>query len=781
MRWTFLKAVNDIRRRKIRSLLTVIGIFIGVAGIVAIVATARNLEEAQRYNYANASQDDLRWWVWNNTENTEYAVSQLPNVAAVQRRASYVTKFRAGPDWFDVTFYGYADYANLKVNKLDFVEGRPPGKGEVAFEQSTRELIPSLKVGDEVIYRYGPNNQEARFTVSGFVRTPSNASAAILNFTLGYATAPDVQKMLGIAGDNEILLKVYDLADRDETRREVEDVFVKRNLQFGGYAARDPDNFLGKQELDTLVLLLLAFSGVGLVISGFLVANTLSAIVTEQIGEIGTLKALGAVRRQVLEVYFFTALLYGFVGSVFGIVGGFVLGKLLMAYLGGIVNFDASRFSFQPEALYLGLLVGFGVTLLAALIPAWSGTSISVRQALASYGISSSFGQGWLERGLARLRRMPPLVALSLRNLARRKTRNLVTFGVVALSCAAFLAAQSASTSVGQTISDLYDIYGADGWVQFSTQQNDGFAEKLKTVDGVVVSEPWSRGRLTVKASRVDLYGVPYDTALYQMPVVEGRWFNDNENNVALATTSLAAAKNIKVGDTIDIEADKVQGQLLIIGLLEDNSKYLGSTSAGKLFTSYQAVERLFRHQGRSDFFAVSFTGHDKPFVDKTMSAIENRFKALAPSTLAAYSDKASAQQITAILQIMLYAMVAIIAVIGAIGVINTLTLNVLERRREIGVLRSLGGSNTRLVQIFLVEGLMLGLLGFIFGLVLGYPLAAALVGVIGENTFPLTFVFDPGMVLLTFLFALALSGAASLLPALGAARVRISNTIRYG
>jgi putative ABC transport system permease protein len=781
MRWTFQKAVNDIRRRKIRSLLTVIGIFIGVAGIVAIVATARNLEDAQRFNYANASQDDLRWWVWDNTENTGYALSQLSNVAAVQRRASYVTKFRAGPDWFDVTFYGYADYANLQVNKLDLIEGRMPGQGEVAFEQSTRDLVPGLKVGDQIIYRSGPDNQENRLTISGFVRTPSSPSAAILNFTLAYTTERDVQKMLGIGGDNEILLKVYDLASRDETRREVEDVFIKRNLQFGGFAARNPDYYLGKQELDTLVLLLLAFSAVGLVISGFLVANTLSAIVTEQVGEIGTLKALGAVRRQVLEVYFFTALLYGAVGSLAGIIGGFVFGKFLLAYLGGIVNFDVDRFLFQPEAVYLGLLVGLGVTMLAALVPAWKGTSISVRQALASYGINSTFGQGWLERALARIRGLPPLVALSLRNLARRKTRNLITFGVVALSCAAFLAAQSASTSVGQTITELYDIYGADGWVQFSTPQSDGFAGRLKTVEGVVESEPWSRGRLTVKAVQVDLYGVPYDTALYQKPVVEGRWLAANENNTALATTSLAQAKNIKVGDTLQVEAGKVRGELLIVGLLEDNSKYLGSTSAGKLFTTYQTVERLFRHQGRSDFFAVSFTGHDKAFVDKTMAAIESRFKYLAPSTLAAYSDKASAQQITAILQVMLYAMVAIIALIGAIGVINTLTLNVLERRREIGVLRSLGGSNARLVQIFLVEGLMLGFLGFVVGLVLGYPLAAALVGVIGENTFPLTFVFDPGMVILTFGFALALSGAASLLPALGAARVRISTTIRYG
>jgi hypothetical protein len=60
------------------------------------------------------------------------------------------------------------------------------------------------------------------------------------------------------------------------------------------------------------------------------------------------------------------------------VIGGFVLGKFLLAYLGGIVNFDVDKFLFQPEAVYLGLVVGLGVTLLAALVPAWTGTSISV-------------------------------------------------------------------------------------------------------------------------------------------------------------------------------------------------------------------------------------------------------------------------------------------------------------------------------------------------------------------------------------------------------------------
>lgn len=745
------------------------------------MATARNLEEAQRFSYSNSSQDDMRWWVWNNTDPTGYALSQVPGVTAVQRRASYNTKFRAGPEWFDLTFYAYPDYNAIEINKLDFVEGRPPVKGEVAFELSTRELLPGLKVGDEIIYRYGPNNQESRLTVSGFARSPARASAALLDAATAYADLSDVRKMLGIGGDNEILLKVKSLADRAEIKRQAEAVFQKRNLQFGGYVARDPGNYLGKQELDTLVLLLLIFSAVGLVISGFLVANTLSAIIAEQMGEIGTLKALGAARGQVLQVYAWAALIYGAIGSLLGTLAGFGLGKLLLSYLGSTVNFNVERFFFQPEAFALGLLVGLGVTLLAALIPAWGGTGLSVRQAIASYGISSTYGQGRLERLLAKARRLPPLVALSLRNLARRKTRNLITFGVVALSCAAFLAAQSASTSVETTITSLYDIYGADGWVQFSSRLNSGFGERLKTIDGVTVAEPWSRGRVTVKAVSADLWGLPYDTRLYQKPVTEGRWFGPADNNVALATLNLAVSKHIQVGDTLEVEVGKVRESLLIIGLLDDSSKYLGSTSAGKLFVPEVTAERVLRHQGQADFFSFGLTHHDKIFVDQVSRNIESHFKEFGPGILAAYSDKASAQQITAILQLMLYAMVAIIALVGALGVINTLTLNVMERRREIGVLRSLGGTDWRLIQLFLTEGLILGLLGFGLGLGMGYLLANLLVSFIGQSAFPLNFIFEWRMVGQTLGFAVLLSGAASLGPALGASRIKIGNTIRYG
>ncbi|NWJ94839.1 MAG: FtsX-like permease family protein [Chloroflexi bacterium] len=780
MIWSFQKAFNDIRRRKIRSGLTIVGIFIGVAGIVAIVATARNLEEAQRYNYANSSQDDMRWWVWNNTPTTEYALSQVPNVAAVQRRANYYTRFRWDNTWHDVTFYGLEDYSKVQVNRIDFVEGRPPQSGEVAFEISTKQLLPDLKLGDVITYRVQPQNQEYRFTLSGFVKSPAYPSATLLNYSTAYATANDVRRMLGISGDNEILLRVNDLAGREETRRQVEDIFRKRNLQFSGYVARDPNNFLGKQEIEVVVLLLLVFSGVGLVISGFLVANTLSAIVTEQVGEIGTLKALGAGRWSILQVYLFGALIYGLIGTALGIVGGFVGGKFLLGFLGGTLNFEVDQFLFQPEALGLGVVVGIGVTLASALIPAWAGTAISVREALDSYGITSTYGQGRVDRILTKLQKLPPLVALSLRNLSRRKTRNLITLGVIALSSAAFLAAQSTSTSVDGTIDHLYNVYGADGWMQFDSDVNENLAQHLKAVPGVMNAEAWMRGRVTVKATTTDMYGVPPNTTIYKKQVSEGRWFTTNENNVVTISANLAHLRSIKVGDYLEVEYNRQRETMQVVGILDDNSKFLGSSSVGKVFMPLSVAQRLKKRQGLADFFAIVTTEHDPATVETVLATIENRYRELSPSSLTAYSDRNSTLQITAILRLLLYSMTAIIAVIGAIGVVNTLTLNVLERRREIGVLRTIGGTNQRLVQIFLTEGLFLGLLGFIVGLILGYPLAQVLTNVISQAVFPVDFIFEPQMVIGTFAFALLLTTAASLGPAIGAARVNISSSLRF-
>jgi len=124
--------------------------------------------------------------------------------------------------------------------------------------------------------------------------------------------------------------------------------------------------------------------------------------------------------------------------------------------------------------------------------------------------------------------------------------------------------------------------------------------------------------------------------------------------------------------------------------------------------------------------------------------------------------------------------MVTIVALISAVGVMNTLTLSVLERRREIGVLRAVGANDTSLVQVFLTEGLSLGLAGWVLGTVIGYPAGRFFVAQMGRLLFQLKFVFTPRLVLTGFLFAILLVALASLGPALGAARLPVAETLRY-
>jgi putative ABC transport system permease protein len=124
--------------------------------------------------------------------------------------------------------------------------------------------------------------------------------------------------------------------------------------------------------------------------------------------------------------------------------------------------------------------------------------------------------------------------------------------------------------------------------------------------------------------------------------------------------------------------------------------------------------------------------------------------------------------------------MVAIVASVGTVGILNTQALNVLERRREIGVLRSLGALRGHLVRFFLVEGLALGGLGFLVGVPAGWALARLLVGIISAALITLQFVVPPMDVALSLIFSLLLSTVAGLIPALVAARLRVSEVLRY-
>ena len=772
----FLKAYRDVTKRRLRSLLTIGAIAIGVAGIVAIVSTAQNLTLAQSAAYRNASQADITFWVWDAPPATTRALADLSNVAQAELRNNYFTRCKWNGEYRDVYLWGLDSFSDARINQIR-VLGRAPQAGEFVAESSVASLF-AVAIGDSISCRARDGSMRS-LTLAGFATSPNYPTATILNFATVYANADDVQRLLGIGGANQLLLKITNPAQARETARDAAKLLDRRGIDHNSPEIRDPENYMGKRELDALFVLLFVFSIVGLATSGFLVANTLAAMTTEQVGEIGTLKAIGGTRGQVLTIYVIAATMYGIVGTIVGIALGALASWRLLAYIGGLLNLDVGL-AVSPQAFGLGAVVGVGVTVLAGLGPSLSATAIRVKDALEAYGINSTYGQGWSDRAVQRMVALPPLAAMSLRNLARRKTRSLITMLVIAVAVAASLAAQSTSTSVDSSIDGLFQTYRADAWAWFDQWVGSNFAANFRAADGVQAVEVWTLGDAWVGTSKARLWGVPADTALYIPRLVAGRWYNVGESDAVVVSTDLAQERNLRVGDTISVEINRDRRDFRIVGITIDNSIFLGSTVAGKVFVPEDVVERMQDRQGWATFFAMSFDGHDPATVEKRLGELAMRFKRYQLGSDSAYREVQGAKEQSRILSLALYVMSLIIGAIGALGVLNTLTLNVLERRREIGVLRAIGATNANLIQVFLTEGLALGLGGWVVGVLAGYPLGLLLVNLMQSVLFHIDYIFSPTMVLASLIFALGIAIMASLAPALGAARLRVGQVLRY-
>ena len=782
MRALFLKAYRDLTKRRIRSLLTIGAIAIGVAGITAIVSTAQNLTRAQADAYRNASQADITFWVWDASAATERALMDIPNVTDAELRNSYFTKCKWNGVYRDVYLFGLESFAAARINQIRLLD-RAPNAGEFVAEATVRALFP-VEIGDAVTCRARDGTMRT-LTLAGFAASPNYPTATILDFATVYAHADDVQRLLGISGANQAFIKIHDPAQARDTARDAARLFDRRGISHGAPDIRDPQNYLGKRELDALFVLLMVFSVVGLATSGFLVANTLAAMTAEQVGEIGTVKAIGGTRGQVLTIYLIAATLYGIAGTILGMILGTIGSWQLLAHIGALMNLDIG-FAISLEGVALGAVVGIGVTIFAGLIPSLAATAIRVKDALEAYGITSTYGQGWSDRVVQRVIALPPLSAMSLRNLARRKARSLITTTVIAVAVAAWLAAQSTSASVDAAIDGLFQTFRADAWVWFDQWVGSNFVANFRAAEGVRAAEVWSLADGWVGTSRVRVWGVPPNTALYEPRLVAGRWLSAGEPDAVVVSSDLAQRKDVpserlyRAGDAISVEIGEVRRDFRIVGIVIDNSIFLGSTVAGKVFVPEEMVERMEQRQGWATFFALGFDGHDPATVEKRLGELATRFKRYQMGSGSAYREVRGAKEQSRVLSLALYAMSLIIGVMGALGVLNTLTLNVLERRREIGVLRAIGAMDANLVQVFLTEGLSLGLGGWIVGLVIGYPLGQLLLNLMQAVLFHIDYVFSPAMVASSFAFALVLAALASLAPALGAARLRVGQVLRY-
>jgi putative ABC transport system permease protein len=642
--------------------------------------------------------------------------------------------------------------------------------------ESNDRLLQDFKGGDAITIETA--NGPLQLTISGTARTLGRLSPTFSSSARAYMSATALEALDGHPGPTDVLVQVVDKSREKETLKQLSALLTAHNVKVTG--ADTIDDYWDPGIIAGLFTILRVLSAIALLLTGFLIINTVTKLVAEQIKIIGTMKAVGATRGAILRSYLTSVGIYGAVGTALGIALGLFGGYQFTAFLASIIVLDLGPVTLSPGIMLTSVVVGLGVPFLAALLPLWSGTRSTVREAMAAYGVGAP-GGGAAARLAQRLTWVPQTTWLGLRGLFRRRGRAILTLLALTLSGTVFLAVQTTNYSINAFIEQFFSQYDFDAYVGTKALPYNQIRAQLLAIPDVARVERFEQDVVQSQWGSVLLTGVEEDTQLYHHAVLAGRWLHPGEQNALVISDALANATGKRVGDTLAFSSATNKATWVIVGEVHDLDGGLGLQ--GVMLTSIanmHAFEQLDPNQANS--FLIQAADRSPAAVNQMANTLDDTLSraGLAPFVSTAQQQVQRNRNQFQILSILLSAVAAIVALVGVLGLFNTLTTSVLERRREIGILRSMGATGWRVASIFWTEGLALASISWLVAAVIGLPAAFAFVTLISKVLLPIPFAFDPMALLVTLAFILGIALLASIIPALGAARVRIADTLRY-
>ena len=486
--------------------------------------------------------------------------------------------------------------------------------------------------------------------------------------------------------------------------------------------------------------------------------------------------------------------------SLLALVVAIPLGALgargLTQILADMINFDVHGFRVPPDVLALEAAIGLAVPLLASLYPIISAARITPHEAMSDFGLSSARATRRPSRFALRGRVTAPFqlgrvigrpTLLSLRNTFRRKGRLALTLATLILGGGIFIGVFSVRDSVLTTLDAMFNYVDYDAVLVFRRPYRiDQIEREARSVPGVVAAEGWrfdNARRMRPDDTESDplfIRALPAQSALVRPRVVEGRWLlPEDENAVVINTMLLKNEPDIKVGDPLKLKIAGKETEWRVVGLVAD------TPPAPMLHVNYTYAARLMGEVDRAGVVIVVTEPRDAASQAQITKALEAHFKSIGMETNYRQTSTEERAQIVArfdVLIIFLLIMAVLLAVVGAIGLAGTMSLNVLERTREIGVMRAIGASDGSVFQIVVIEGILIGLISWASGALLAFPFGKLLSDAIGNITMKtaMNYTYSTTGLGLWLATATILAILASLLPARNASRVSVRDVLAY-
>jgi putative ABC transport system permease protein len=792
-RWK--KVWADFWRNKSRTILTILTIAVGVFTVGFSSNLGFYMDESMESDFLSANPSEATVYASPMNDDSVKVAREVPGVDAVEGRSTVGAKvIRPGEDDVRIQFTAIENPYDLTVNTLKPVLNEasipPLGEKEVLLDSSAASL--DYEPGELITVELNDGKQR-ELRLAGYLHSATNVPYNLAQNATAYVT-PDTIVWLGGARDfNALAVSVSENPTDQEHVTAVAQAVADRMERSGATVdsvyVYQPGHHFAYSISQGMFFIMGVLGWLTVLLSGILIVNTITALMSQQTRQIGIMKAIGGRTHQIFGMYVALILGFGLCSLVISVPLANKAAQIVGDGMAGYLNFFPATYRGYPSTLIQQTIVALVVPLLAAIWPMYNSVRMTVRETLSEYGIGvktkpkkTSVSKGTLL--------IPRPMRLSLRNAFRRKARLALTLFTLILAGALFIGVYNLWASFAQAMNDVQGYLLADINANFSRPYRfDKVSEMALNIPDVSSVEGWLEYPGTLIPEQIDQAGrqikfvAPPSTSTLIDPIITaGRWLKPgDENAVVIGNHLLNMFPDLKIGDTLTIKVNQKETQWHIIGF------YTAPTPLDipYLYVNYEYISRLVGQPGMVYALRVITSRHDaitqENVNDQLLATFESHGVQVSNTQLGVNYVRDSTAQTNVFVYFML-GMAVLIAIVGGLGLTGTMSINVLERTREIGVMRAIGASSWAIQSIVIAEGVVIGLVSWIISVALAIPLTNVLtfgVGMAIMST-PLPVVYSISGIIVWLLGTLLLAAIASALPASRASRLTVRDTLAY-
>jgi putative ABC transport system permease protein len=792
-RWQ--KVLSDLWESRMRTLLVVASIAVGVFAIGTMVTAYVIINDDLSVTYSASNPANIEIWTDPFDDNLINAVARIPGVAEVEGRHSLKLRIsrNGGQTWDNLDVIAIEDFAETTIFQRTKIAGNPiPGRREMVMEQLALRFLP-FELGDTLTVQL-PDGTVRDLPFVGIV-----ADQGVLGgpdtTAVGYVTMDTLEWLGQPQYFNRIYATVEGDGNDDLFIETVSDLVKEKIEEQESQTYRTLLNQTTEHPMKTTVLAVLsvlgAMGGLMLILGSSLIANTLNALLSQHLRQIGVMKLVGARSFQILSMYIVLIVAFSLIALFVSIPLASVAGYGLSTFLAGELKITLQGFRVIPLAVVVQAIIALTVPLIAGYLPVNSGSKTTVENALSEDQGGEGDGESWLDRLGEQITWLSRPILVSIRNTFRRKGRLALTLFTLTMAGAIFIGVFNVQASLGGFINSIGNLFLADVAVDFTKPYRISRIEQaVGDIAGITAVEGWLVGNGEIVdgndnvENNITLFAPPAASELVKPKILVGRWLQVGDDHAAvIPDTIYETYPNIQVGDTIRLSVNGKRSEpWTVVGIFSFPSP---GDEAWIGYTTYETMSDLLHLPDQATSFRLTTDIHTYEYQQNMSQIVDARLRQLGlklSGVEAGLTTVTQASEAITILVSFFLIMAILTAFVGSIGLAGTMSMNVLERTREIGIMRAIGAQDSEIVKSVVVEGVFIGIISWGLGVIVSFPISFILLRIISLaliNT-PMDLIFSFNGFGLWLVVVLILAILASVIPARNAARLTIREVLAY-